>query len=105
MPDIQIAARASDPSLLVPPDFSLSFWPLEGDRDEVEVSVHVKTNPSHERVASAALIHGIAVMALDQQGQIGEMAAEMFPNGLPSEAEAVALIELLMKEDANDQLV
>lgn len=100
-----VATRESDPDLKVNPDFAISLWPLRGERDEVEVAVSIPTSPATDKVASAALLHGLGIMVLDQQGIIGRTLEKMFPDGLPSEAQACTMIHLLLENEANDQLV
>lgn len=100
-----VATRESDPDLKVYPDFALSCWPMAGDPDQVEVAISIPVEPSASKPASAALIHGLAIMVLDQQGVIGDVAEKMFPNGLPSEAQACTMINLLLEPEANSQLV
>lgn len=84
------------------PEFAMSTWVGEdGDRGQVEILVHTTSEPSIERHASMGLLYGLAILTLEQQGVIAETIEAMLRQGSISEADAVARITLLIKEDAN----
>jgi hypothetical protein len=104
-PEALVATRPSDPNLKRLPDFSLSLWTSDDDPSEVEVIVHVKEDVDPTQRASAALIHGLVILALDHQGILQQATEKMFPNGFPTETQVVDHITLLLEQEINAQPV
>lgn len=86
------------------PDFALSCWPEE-DGAAVSLLASYPENPNPAKHASMALLYGLAIMTLDQQGVLDQTIDRLLAAGPISEPEAVARITLLLKEDQNDQPV
>lgn len=97
-----IAAHPDDPDLKEAPPFALSLWDAKDEPGEVDFIVHVPSSPRPNEPASHALMVGIAILIADQQGELDNLISRTFPDGPPSEAEAVAYAELLIQGDAND---
>lgn len=95
-----IAASPADPDLITPPPFALSLWDSPTEPGEVDFIVHVPTHPQPGKVASNALMVGIAILIADHQGELDNLLSRTFPEGPPSETEAVAYAELLIQGDA-----
>lgn len=88
------------------PEFAMSVWKDEqGDQEAVSLLIHTTTDPAIERHASMGLLYGLAILILDQQGRITDTIRDMVAQGPISEAEAVARINFLLKDDANDEPV
>jgi len=87
------------------PEFALSTWIDETDRDEVELMIHHTEEPSAAKPASNALLYGLAIMTLDQQGVISNEIDKLCLKGVPNEAEVCRQIKFLLESDANDQPV
>ncbi|AFU87633.1 hypothetical protein CcrKarma_gp116 [Caulobacter virus Karma] len=84
------------------PEFSLSaFVPASGDRAEADLIIH-HTTPSVRRHASQALLYGLAIMTLDQQGVIADTIDALLKAGPISEVDAVNRITLLMQQESHD---
>ncbi len=99
---------AADPAAPAPepdPDFALLIYPTDDQDQDVDLAIRVKADVSADRPASAALLHGLAILVLDQQGDIAATIAKMFPGQRPSELEVSNFIDLVIKEDLNDQPV
>lgn len=65
---------------------------------DVNLSVHT-TEDATQEPASNALLYGLAILMLDQTGVIDQTMAHIVQDGVPSEADAVARINLLLKEE------
>lgn len=98
--DVIIAAHPSDPDVTAPPPFALTTWNSLAEPGEVDLIVHLPNAPL-DRPASAALMIGIGILIAEQQGVIDDLVSRTFPDGPPSEREAVAYAELLIQGNAN----
>ncbi|AFU86594.1 hypothetical protein D869_gp320 [Caulobacter phage CcrRogue] len=84
------------------PQFSLAAYvPADGDRGEVDLIIH-QTVPSIRRHASQALLYGLAIMTLDQQGVIADTIDALLAAGPINEVDAVNRIALLMQQESHD---
>jgi hypothetical protein len=83
------------------PEFALSTWGAEGG-EEVEILVHVPDHPSEHHPASLALLYGLAILVLDQNGTLSRTIDTLTEDPI-SEAEACRRIDFLLKKDANDR--
>lgn len=81
------------------PHVEIRFTPAADD--DVDMVIHVLNDPSPDKPASAALLTGLAVLALERQGYIAKAVDRMFPDGPPSEKAATDHIILLMSQEAN----
>lgn len=101
-PQIPMEESAGD----LAPEFALSAWiGDDGDRGEINILVHTRQDAAIERHASMALLYGLAILALDQQGTIQATIDQMLAAGPINEIEAVNRINFLLKEDANEAAV
>lgn len=96
-----IAAHPRDPQVSTAPPFALSLWDSAKDIGEVDFVVHVPTSPRSDVTATNALMVGIAMLIADHQGLLDDLLARTFPEGPPSETEAVAYADLLIQGEAN----
>lgn len=77
----------------------------EDGAEDVEIITNVPAHPDIRRHASLALLFGLAVMSLDQDGTIERRIDELMEHGFISEVDAVNQINLLTLKDANDQRI
>lgn len=109
-PDIQpLAAAGGD--LLDPPAlraFTLRAFDIGEDGEEdLELIVQLPEKVDIRRHASMALLWGLAVMSLDQDGTIEKRMEALCDaaGGYINEADACNKINLLLMKDANDQRI
>ncbi len=100
--EITLAAHPDDPDVKAPPPFAISVWDSAEEPGEVDLIVHYTNTPSPTKTASTALMVGLGILIAEQQGEIDNIISRTFPDGPPSEAEAVAYAELLITGNAND---
>lgn len=82
------------------PEFGLAIFKVEGAEDcDAAMDVHVPEFASDEP-ASLALLHGLAIMILDHQGEIARLVEGLFGAKRPTEAEAVRMINSLLLKAA-----
>jgi hypothetical protein len=74
-----------------------------GDPANVDLLVQVHKSPSEEP-ASHALLFGLALLVLNQTEVIAKTIERLVEDGLPSEAEAIEMINLLLQGNANAHL-
>lgn len=80
------------------PQFAFSlFVPGDGDRGAVDMTLHT-LKPDIRRHASMALLYGLALMTLDQQGVIAETIDALLKDGPINEVDACNRISLLMDQ-------
>lgn len=103
MPTPQIPEHPNRPAGDGVPEFALSAWIADGDRGEVELIVHTTTEPSQDRHASLALLYGLAIMSLDQQGVIAAEIDKLLAPGPMAESTACQNITLLIQQEENAQ--
>jgi len=77
----------------------------EDGAEDVQLVVDTPSAPSIRRHASLALIYGLAIMTLDQDGTIERRVDELMAAGMISEVDAVNKINLLLLKDVNDEVV
>ena len=82
------------------PHLSVAFYVGEDDPTEVDMVIGVLEDAS-ERPASNALLTGLAVLALERQGFVARAIEQMFPQGRPTERQAVEHVQLLTTDEAN----
>lgn len=85
-----------------PPDFALLLWQKKDDPDEFDTIVQVPLIPSPDKPASAALLTGLAVLVLSQQGLVEATVKQLVDGGPISETRAIEMAELLLRRDDND---
>lgn len=95
-----IASHPDDPQITEAPPFALSLWDSKDEPGEVDFVVHVPAEALKDRPASPALLVGLGMLIADQQGDIDHIISRTFPDGPPSEAEAIAYADLLIKGEA-----
>lgn len=81
------------------PEFSLSLFVNEDDEAQVDMLIHTKPGPRVTRHASQALLYGLAIMHLDEQGVISATIDKLLDRGPISEVDASNVIACLMQED------
>jgi hypothetical protein len=100
---VHASSFPTDPDgLAITPDFVLTAMESE---EAVELLVSTPTSPNIRFHASAALMFGLAIMTLDQDGTIERRMEQLIANGPINEVDAVNRINLLLLKDANDQRV
>jgi len=98
-----VAAHADQPEADdYRPPFHLTA--LDGE-DDLELIVATPTKPNIRKQASMALLFGLAVMTLDQDGTIEKRMHELLDKGDINEVDAVNRINLLLMKDGNVQRV
>lgn len=84
------------------PQISIALWRGSENKDEIDYVIHVLDKPT-DQPASPALLTGLAILALERRGYLAKAAARMFPDGPPTEAEAIDHINLLLDEEPHEQ--
>jgi hypothetical protein len=96
-PDDPASFNIDNPPVL--PEFELAVFDEGGDGAALEIGV--MKAPSILRHASPALLYGLAIMTLDQQGTIKAMVDTLLADGPINEIDATNRITLLLEQDAN----
>ncbi|UTC29902.1 hypothetical protein BAJUN_02960 [Bajunvirus bajun] len=91
------------------PDFQLACFPGDptdgGDRGDCDMIVSLQGPPDIKKHASMALLVGLAILVLDQQGTLNDTVQAMLAEGPISEVDAHNRITLLLQEEQNVQPV
>ena len=99
---ITLPAHPEDPEITKAPAFAVAFYDSEEEPGEIDLIVHYTNDARADKTASNALMAGIALLIADKQGDLDHIVARTFPDGPPTELEAVATIDLLIEGEAND---
>jgi hypothetical protein len=83
--------------------FRLTAFDMGEDGEEdVELVVDTPSDPSRHRHASLALLYGLAIMTLDQDGTIERRMDELLQAGAINEIDAINKINFLLMKDPHD---
>jgi hypothetical protein len=101
-----IAAAEQEQEAPALQSFALKAFDIGEDGEEdVELILDLPVAPSINRHASLALLYGLAIMMLDQDGSIQRRMDQILDQGAISEIDAVNHIQLLLLKDENDRVI